>query len=291
MSATLICRYRLDDLRRFAAALGIASKLAPARALALASHLLWFDAAGAAFLGIGTLPRWLEAIETGQTDPGPLGVVTTERAALVILDGQKGLPPLLLERAGELAVEKARDTAVGLVRIANVGQIDSAAPVTAGIAIGPMAGFALGPKGVWSMALPSAQGLPLVFDSGLAATDGAGAPVTGASRATLSGGEAPSLPAPLYGFAQISEVMVPPGSWLVAAISIQALEAMASFQGRVTAFSQGARDNPYGLWPALWDAHRREAHEQGLAVAATAWEQLEQWAKRLAVEVPSPTQS
>ena len=62
MSTTVIHRYRLDDLRRFAAALGAASGLVPLRALALASHLFWFDAAGAAIFGIGTLPdgwkRW-----------------------------------------------------------------------------------------------------------------------------------------------------------------------------------------------------------------------------------------
>ncbi len=68
-------RYGFDDLRRFAAALGTACGLVPLRALALASHLLWFDAAGAASLGIASLPDWLEAIERGQLDPRTIGRV------------------------------------------------------------------------------------------------------------------------------------------------------------------------------------------------------------------------
>ena len=77
MSAAATHRYRWDDLRRFAAALGGAVGLDPARALALASHLLWFDAAGAARLGIATLPDWLEMMEGGQVDVRARGQVVS----------------------------------------------------------------------------------------------------------------------------------------------------------------------------------------------------------------------
>ncbi len=107
MSTAVSPRFDFDDLRRFAAALGIGCGLTPARALAMASHLLWFDAAGAANLGTASLPDWLEAIENGQVDPRSMGRVVGERSALAVFDGENGLPPLLLERAAELAVEKA----------------------------------------------------------------------------------------------------------------------------------------------------------------------------------------
>ena len=43
-----------------------------------------------------------------------------ERTTLALFDGENGLPPLILERAAELAVEKAREAAVGLVRVVGV---------------------------------------------------------------------------------------------------------------------------------------------------------------------------
>src|SRR5262249_33986287 len=161
-------------LRRFASALGSAVGLDPARGLALASHLLWFDAAGAARLGIATLPDWLEAMEGGQVDVRARGRVISERSALAMFDGQNGVAPLLLERAAELAVEKARETAVGLVRVGQLVAVRSVAAVTAGIAVGPMAGLVVGPNRLWGIALPSGAGLPVVIDSALGAAPGTG---------------------------------------------------------------------------------------------------------------------
>src|SRR4051812_22334880 len=46
VSAAVIHRYGLEDVRRFATALGAAVGLTPARSAKLAAHLLWFDAAG-----------------------------------------------------------------------------------------------------------------------------------------------------------------------------------------------------------------------------------------------------
>ena len=181
-----MARYGFDDLRRFAAALGTACGLAPLRALAMASHLLWFDAAGAATLGIASLPAWLEAIEGGQVDPKAVGRVVGQRSALAIFDGENGLPHLVLERAAELAVETARETAVGLVRVDHVGPIGSAAAIAAGIALGPMAGLVLGPNRLWSMGLPSEAGLPVVVDSGLANAAGAGKPADSAEADGLA---------------------------------------------------------------------------------------------------------
>ncbi|MHB1562079.1 MAG: Ldh family oxidoreductase, partial [Isosphaeraceae bacterium] len=167
MAAAVIHRFAYDDLRRFAVALGTAAGLAPARSGALAAHLLWFDAAGAPSLGIGTLDFWLTAIDERRVELSTTGRVAAERSSLAELDGENGLPLLVLERAAELAVEKARDSGVGLVRAVGIMPVVSAAPIAAGIAIGPMAGWVIGPGGAWSLALPTAAGLPLVVDPGL----------------------------------------------------------------------------------------------------------------------------
>ena len=287
-------RYGFDDLRRFAAALGTACGLAPLRALAMASHLLWFDAAGAATLGIATLPAWLEAIEGGQVDPQAAGRVVGQRSALAIFDGENGLPLLLLERAAELAIEMARETAVGLVRVDHVGPIRSAAAVVAGIALGPMAGLVLGPNRLWSMGLPSEAGLPVVVDSGLAtAVAGAGkprgartpadSPKPVASRRT---GSAPAIDL-LDGLRLGTEVLIPAGGWLVAAVSVAAVEPLAAFHQRVAAWD-GLDEAPGRLLPGAWDARRREARTRGIAIPLPAWKSLNQWAQRLAIEVPGP---
>ncbi len=93
MSAAVIHRYGFDELRRFAAAIATAAGIAPPRAMALASHLLWFDAAGAPALGIATFPTWMEAIDRGQVHPMAMGRVVSERTALAVFDGENGLAP------------------------------------------------------------------------------------------------------------------------------------------------------------------------------------------------------
>jgi LDH2 family malate/lactate/ureidoglycolate dehydrogenase len=285
VSAALLSRYRLDDLRRFAAALLRASGLAPARALALASHLLWFDAAGAPCFGTASLPYWLEAIAAGRFDPGALGTVTSERAAFAILDGQNGLPSLILERAGELAVQKARDTAVGMVRVLDAGELHSAAAVTAAMSLGPVAAFVLGPSGTWSVALPSAEG-SVILDAGL------GGDVSGRALAPGDGSGSTSelafsVPPRLDGWLGVSAVFAPRRSWLVAALTIPALEPLSIFHQRVAYLLHGPTEDPCRLVPAVWNRRRREAYEHGIALPEIASRQLEDWARRLAVALPN----
>jgi LDH2 family malate/lactate/ureidoglycolate dehydrogenase len=261
--------------------------------LALASHLLWFDAAGAASFGIGTLPCWLEGIENGSIDLTATGKITAERPSLATLDGHNGIAPLVLERAAELAIEKARDTAVGLVRITQLGRLDSAAAVVAAMALRPVAGLVLGPGSVWSAAVPSPAGLPIVFDSGLAAIEpgrtGTGTP----GRSGRHGGPskpatARPLPPPLDGVANWTEALVPEESWLVAAIAVAELEPLSDFHDRVGQWIQGLANSPGRLLPAIWADRHDEAHERGVAIAPSAWKELKHWASRFAVAVPSP---
>jgi ureidoglycolate dehydrogenase (NAD+) len=288
----VIHRYRFDDVRRFAAALGAASGIVPLRALALASHLLWFDAAGAGSLGVATLPDWLEALATGQVDPGAVGTLRAERAGLSVFDGQNGIPPLALARAGELAVEKAREVGVGLVRLAHVGQVGSAAAVAAAMAVGPIAGILVGPGEAWSLACPSAHGLPLVIDSALSAEDAAGETTgTPLSRAGARKRALPVMPPADDGLTSWAELLAPAGSWLVAAVAVANLEPLTTFHERIDAWARAAPAAPGRLLPELWDAHRRDVHEHGVAITASVWKKLKQWSQRLGVEAPAPNGS
>jgi hypothetical protein len=303
VAAAVIHRYGFDELRRFAAAIATAAGLAPARSLAMASHLLWFDAAGAPSLGIATLPSWLEAIDGGRVDPLAVGRVVSERTTLALLDGENGPAPLILERAAELAIEKAREAAVGLVRIVGVGSVPSAAPIAAGIAIGPMAGWVQGPDGCGSMALPTPAGLPLVIDSGLAAVKEGAGPTGKPGSAAASGRRASDSkaassrrdgPVPasslLPAFWLGAELLVPEGGWLVSAVSVTAMEPLSTFRDRVADARERLADaaGPGGLLPEDWEVHRRRVQQQGVHVEPAAWKALVHRAHRLAIDVPGP---
>ena len=117
-------RYRLDDLRRYAAALAAGLGVAPRRASALASHLLWFDAVSAFDFGIATLPGLLDRIESGDVDPTAEGRVRSERAATSVTllgavlsrdvaERHVGAPRELSARRRILAHDRTRRALVG----------------------------------------------------------------------------------------------------------------------------------------------------------------------------------
>lgn len=298
MSAAVLHRYRFDDLRRFAAALGAATGLPAPGAMNLAAHLLWFDAAGAPSLGIATLPSWLEAIDRRQVDPTKTGRVVHELTALAVYDGENGPAPLVLERAAEVAVAKARESAVGLVRVAGARSLRSSAPVAAGIAIGPMAGWVIGPDRCWSMALPSQGGLPLVVDSGLSAAEAgedlgprgtAGRRGAAAPKSSATGRDGPPPASSLLeGLWLASEVLLPAGSWLVAAVAIPALESFATFHERLGTVVGATAPAPGRLLPDAWEARRQEVRRDGVVIEPAPWKSLAHWARRLSVDVPEP---
>jgi hypothetical protein len=261
-------------MRRFATDLVSGLGVAPSRAWALASHLLWFDAAGASSFGIATLPRWLERIEGREFDLAAEGKVMTERNGTAVLDGQNGLPPLILERAAGLAVEKAREAGVGLVRVAHLGPTGPAAFVAAELAIGPQAALILGPGPSWSLAMPSDRGLPAVYDSSLHV----------AERAHHS------PPAWRDGVGPWAAVLVPDEGWLIAAVAIAAWEPLLAFHSRVKEAlgDQEGGPRPGQLLPEAWETHRRDIREHGVPVPAAVRNQLLPWAERLGVQPLAP---
>ena len=269
-------RYRMDELRRLATALGVGAGLAPTRASALAGHLLWFDAAGARAFGIAALPRWLDRLERGLDDPKAEGQIRQERAAVAVLDGRGGLGPLVLGRAAALAIEKSRDVGVGLVRVTGTGPAGPTAPIAAEVAIGPELAVVLGPGPSMALGLPAPEGLPVVFDSALAATDGS-------DESSL-----PPLPAALADLAAPWSVLVPERGWLVVAVAVGALEPLATFHERVADAVRGLDESPGRLLPEPWDTRRAEARRSGVPLDDTDLAALADRARRLGIDLPAP---
>ena len=268
-------RYRMDDLRRLGSALGAGAGLAPTRAAALAGHLLWFDAAGAHSFGIATLSGWLDRLEFGQDDPKAEGRIHQERAAVAVLDGQRGPGPLILGRAAGLAIEKARDVGVGLIRVSGLGPAGPAAPIAAEVAIGPELAVVLGPGPSIALALPAPEGLPVVFDSALA-SDGP------------DGASPISPPEALTALAAPWSALVPEEGWLVVAVAVTAMEPLGTFHERVADAIRGLEESPGRLLPKPWDARRAEARRVGVPLDASTLASLRDRAERLGVEMPRP---
>jgi len=274
VSVSAATRYRLDDLRRLAASLASALGVSPPRASALASQLLWFDAAGRPEHGIATLPDWLDRIDRKEVDPLAEGRPRLERAGTAAVDGQNGLAPLVLAKAAGIAAEKARDVGLGVVRVTGLGPSGPAAPVAAELAIGPFMAAIVGPGPSWTLAVPTAEGLPAIHDSALGSSSGPAeipggldswAPWAGA----LAGGE---------------------GGWAILAIAVLAFEPLADFRERIAAMAGSATPWPASLSPVAWEASRREARERGVALDDRASAGLRDWAGRLGVAWPSETE-
>ncbi|WP_435015493.1 Ldh family oxidoreductase [Tundrisphaera sp. TA3] len=268
MGAGVAERYRLDDLRRIAADLAKQAGVAPARASALATHLLWFDAAGVPAHGIGTLPEWLDRIDSGEIDPRAEGKARGERAGTAVFDAGAGLPPLILARAAEIATEKARELGIGMVRVVNLGRGGSAAPVAAEMAMGPFAATIVGPGPTWTVALPMPEGLPALYDSAL-----------------IPDGGRPADPGiwPAWASAIAGEE-----GWAILALAVPALESLSSFHERVSASFRGGSGGEGLLLPGPWDDRRREARERGVALDGPALVQLRDRADRLGLAFPLP---
>jgi LDH2 family malate/lactate/ureidoglycolate dehydrogenase len=251
-------RYRVDDLRRLGASLGVAAGLSGTRAAALVGYLLWHDTAGAWAHGIRLLPRWLDRLEAGEVLPLEEGRITAEVATAAVLEARAGVGPLILGRAASIASDKARELGMGMVRVEQLGPFGPAAEIAANVALGPMIALVLGPGPSWTLALPMAGDLPAVFDTAL--QDAAVAiPATPKKKGT-----APAVVPMVASFAPwIAALAPPPGGWLVAVLAVAALESLSAFQERMEATLPDP-EGPGQLLPEPWEARRRACREHGI---------------------------
>jgi LDH2 family malate/lactate/ureidoglycolate dehydrogenase len=266
--------YRLDDLRRLATALGSSLGVSPARASALATHLLWFDAAGASSHGIATLPTWLDRLAKKQIDPIAQGRAVLEHAGTAVFDAQQGLPPLALQTAAGIASEKARDVGIGIVRVRNIGPTGPSAPIAAGLAIGPFVAMIAGPSPSIALALPAPEGLPAIYDS------------------EMSSGPAKS-PSPPEGWLEVFSpwisIVAGDEGWMILALSVSAMESLTTFHERSSKTPRPSTDGRGPLWPDTLASRRQEARERGVPLDPASTAALQEWAGR--ANVPWPTES
>jgi LDH2 family malate/lactate/ureidoglycolate dehydrogenase len=270
VSRQTTARYRIDDLRRFAAALGAAAGLPRDKAAAFGAQLLWFDAAGASEHGLASLPEWLNRITRGDIDPAAQGRVGPERAGVALFDAQNGLSGLLFERAAGIAGEKARDTGIGLVRVTGLGAVGPTAPIVAELAVGPFVGLVLGSNGTTAIGVPASDGLPVVFDSALASASHA------RRKTTVM----------FAGVAVPWTLLVPAGGWLVVAGAVSALESLAVFHSRVESAIARGKEEPGLLLPSPWEARRRAAREHGITISAEIQQAFRPWVKKFGLAAP-----
>lgn len=252
-------RFRLDDLRRFGIAVAGAVGVAPARASAFVSGLLWYDAADAPGFGIATLPDWTGAIEAGEVDPKAEGVVGKEYTATAVLDGRRGIGPLILRRAAEIAQEKAREVGAGVVRVVNLGRVGALAEVAAEIAIGPMVGTVAGSMGL-AVAVPVGGSVPAVYDS------------------SLDPKSRPGLPPWADGA----------DGWLVTARAAAAIDSLATVHEHVASLLKVDPPSPGEVRPDAWQARRLDHIENGLPLDADIRGKLAACGERLGVAFPDP---
>jgi LDH2 family malate/lactate/ureidoglycolate dehydrogenase len=269
-------RYRFDDLRRFAASMVAGLGVSAPRASAMASHLLWFDAAGASTQGISTLPMWLDRLDRKEIDPVAQGRACLEHAGTAVVDGQGGLAPLVLAKAAGIAAEKARDVGVGIVRVHGLGASGPVAPMVAELAIGPFVALIAGPGPSMAVGVPMPEGLPALYDSALELTTGAGEP----STPVVAGGIEALAP-------WIDAIAGSVDGWSILALSVSAMEPLASFHRRVAGSIRGRAGSGY-LTPGPWEARRREVREGGVTLVDGLADRLRTWAERLDIPWPSP---
>ena len=235
----------------------------------------------------------MEAIDHREIDATPTGRVVHEQTALAILDGENGPAPLVLERAAELAVEKARESAVGMVRVVGAGPVRSRRPWPPGSPSGrwPAGCSARTAAGAWPCRREGAcrwSSIPGCRPPGggwpaRPAAGGRSAP----KSATAGRDGPPPASSLLEGFWLGTEVLVPAGGWLVAAVAVPALESFSTFDERLAAVAGGMTPAPGRLLPEAWEA-RAARSQKGVAVEATAWKALAHRARRLSVDLPDP---
>jgi len=106
-----------DELRRFTTDIFVHAGMSDADARVVAAVLVWANLRGVDSHGVLRVPRYVDWIRAGDVNPAPRLVVTTETAAVVVLDADRAAGPIAMTAAMGHAVRKAREAGVGLVPV------------------------------------------------------------------------------------------------------------------------------------------------------------------------------
>jgi LDH2 family malate/lactate/ureidoglycolate dehydrogenase len=180
-------RVSADALRIFVIELLVAKKMFRFDAETAADRLVEADLRGIQSHGTRALPRYLDAMDTGDIDPRAQVLTVHETAAMAVLDGGRAIGHVAATKGMQLAIAKARDVGTGTVAVKN-GQHFGAASVYTLMAIDAgMIGYcttstagatvaAYGSKGpavannAFAWGVPARSGAPFVLDMACAAT-------------------------------------------------------------------------------------------------------------------------
>jgi LDH2 family malate/lactate/ureidoglycolate dehydrogenase len=106
-----------DELRRFTTDIFARAGMSEADAHVVADVLAWANLRGVDSHGALRIPRYIDWIRSGDVNPAPRLAVTTETAAIIVLDADRAAGPIAMTAAMTHAVRKARDAGVGLVLV------------------------------------------------------------------------------------------------------------------------------------------------------------------------------
>jgi LDH2 family malate/lactate/ureidoglycolate dehydrogenase len=106
-----------DELRRFTTDIFARAGMSEADAHVVADVLAWANLRGVDSHGALRIPRYVDWIRSGDVNPAPRLAVTTETAAVIVLDADRAAGPIAMTAAMTHAVRKARDAGVGLVLV------------------------------------------------------------------------------------------------------------------------------------------------------------------------------
>jgi LDH2 family malate/lactate/ureidoglycolate dehydrogenase len=119
--------YTEAELLALANRLLLAADVPPAHADLVAEALVEADVRGMTSHGLMRLPVYIRRIQSGGIDPHAIGVIESETASAVMIDGQAGLGQVIAMRAMKEAVARARKTGVGIAGVRNSNHFGEAA--------------------------------------------------------------------------------------------------------------------------------------------------------------------
>ena len=100
-------------LRGFVGEVFQAAGMAPEHAATVAEILVWANLRGVDSHGVLRVPRYLNLIDQGLTNPRPDLRVVSERAAVLTVEGDRGPGAVVMSFAMDRAIEKAREAGIG----------------------------------------------------------------------------------------------------------------------------------------------------------------------------------
>lgn len=137
-------RVNADALTGFTAEMFRHSGVPQADAGIVAEVLVWANLRGMDSHGVLRIPRYLQRLENGSTNPEPDFKAVTETPATLVLDADLAYGPVAMTEAMRRAIPKARETGIGWVVVRNTTHMGAIGHYTLQAVAADMAGLVIG---------------------------------------------------------------------------------------------------------------------------------------------------